>query len=42
MTQKSPLTYKVIAKCQTSKARVGVIETLHCEVKTPVRNALFL
>ncbi|XP_063701750.1 queuine tRNA-ribosyltransferase catalytic subunit [Culicoides brevitarsis] len=36
MTQKSPLTYKIIAKCQTTKARVGIIETLHSQINSPV------
>lgn len=31
-----PLTYKVIAKCSTTKARVGVMTLRHGDVDTPV------
>lgn len=31
-----PLTYKVIAKCSKTKARVGVMSLLHSDVDTPV------
>ena len=31
-----PLIYKVIAKCPTTKARVGVMSLLHSDVDTPV------
>lgn len=36
MTQNSPLTFKLIAKCSTTKARVGLIQTLHSPISTPV------
>lgn len=32
----SPLIYKVIAECPTTKARVGVITLRHGNVNTPV------
>lgn len=31
-----PLKYKVIAKCNTTKARVGVLTLRHGDVETPV------
>lgn len=31
-----PLTYKVIAECSYSKARVGVMSLKHSDVNTPV------
>lgn len=31
-----PLKYKVIAKCNTTKARVGVMTLRHGDVETPV------
>lgn len=31
-----PLIYKVIAKCPTTKARVGVMSLVHSDVDTPV------
>lgn len=31
-----PLKYKIIAKCQTTKARVGVMSLIHSDVDTPV------
>lgn len=36
MTPKVPLTYKVIAECSTTKARVGVMSLIHSDVNTPV------
>lgn len=36
MTPKVPLTYKVIAECSTTKARVGVMSLVHSDVNTPV------
>lgn len=35
-TKREPLTYKVLAKCSTTKARVGVMSLLHSDVDTPV------
>lgn len=35
-TNDPPLLYKVIAKCKTTKARVGVMTLRHGEVDTPV------
>lgn len=32
----APLIYKVIAKCPTTKARVGVMSLVHSDVDTPV------
>lgn len=31
-----PLTYKIVAECPTTKARVGVMSLLHSDVDTPV------
>lgn len=31
-----PLTYKVTAKCSTTKARVGIMSLRHSDVDTPV------
>lgn len=36
MSPKVPLTYKVIAECSTTKARVGVMSLIHSDVNTPV------
>jgi hypothetical protein len=36
MASKNPLTYKVIAKCSTTKARVGLMSLIHSDVSTPV------
>lgn len=33
---KSPLTYKVLHKCEVSNARVGLMSLLHHDVDTPV------
>lgn len=35
-TNDPPLVYKVIAKCKTTKARVGVMTLRHGKVDTPV------
>lgn len=35
-TNDSPLVYNVIAKCKTTKARVGVMTLRHGEMDTPV------
>lgn len=34
--QHPPLVYKVLAKCATTKARVGVMRLRHSDVETPV------
>lgn len=31
-----PLTYRIIAECSTTKARVGVMSLRHSDVDTPV------
>lgn len=31
-----PLTYEVLAKCSTTKARVGLMKLRHSDVSTPV------
>ena len=36
MTTTNPLAYKVIAKCSTTKARVGLMSLVHSDVSTPV------
>uniref|UniRef100_A0A336LVM2 Queuine tRNA-ribosyltransferase catalytic subunit 1 n=1 Tax=Culicoides sonorensis TaxID=179676 RepID=A0A336LVM2_CULSO len=36
MAKQNPLTYKIITKCSTTKARVGIVETLHNKINTPV------
>lgn len=33
---KPPLTYKVLHKCQTTNARVGIMSLVHHDVDTPV------
>lgn len=36
VSSSSPLEYKVIAKCSTTKARVGMMNLRHSDVDTPV------